>query len=204
MVHPLAPVGSLPRHRSTFVDGASEESLRALALAAQRHHAACSHGSPPVVGLEVLEPGFDCGFAETSIPAESDMRYPARPSLRPDPVSLHAEKLSNLISRQQFVHDRSFPRGVVKRPAECRGRVACRERARSSAVVAHPPRGCLISLRSCLSSNLGNCGSPGRYRAGRRMGGDVDGNLQIRRRESEIPGTSCQRRRSSVGRALHS
>src|SRR5450755_3961096 len=52
----------------------------------------------------------------------------------------------------------SFPRRVVERPAECRGRVACRKRAQSSAVVAHPPRGYLISSRSCLSPNLENCG----------------------------------------------
>ena len=80
-----------------------------LALAAQTHRASCSYGSAAVVGLEVLEPGFDCRFAETSIPAESDMRYPARSSLRPDPVGLHAEKLSNLISGQQFVHHRFLP-----------------------------------------------------------------------------------------------
>jgi hypothetical protein len=75
MLGPLAPVLGLPRHRSTFVDGASEESVRVLALGAQGHRAGCSYGSAAVVGLEVVEPGFDCGFAETPIPVESDMRY---------------------------------------------------------------------------------------------------------------------------------
>jgi len=184
---PLAPVLSLYRHRSTFANGASEESLPVLALATQRHRAGCSYGSVRAVGLEVLEPGFDCRFAETSIPAESDMRYPARSSLRPDPVGLHAEKPQQpdpAVNSLSMIVPSHGELGA--RPAECRGRVACRKRAQSSAVVAHPSRGCLISSRSCLSSNLENCGPQvGTVLAGERVA-TVDGNLQRRRRSRKI------------------
>jgi hypothetical protein len=166
-----------------FVNEASEESVRVLALAAQRHRARGSYGSAAVVGLEVLKPGFDCRFAETSIPAESDMRYPARSSLRPDPVGLHAEKLSNLISGQQFVHDRFLPTascGAAGRiPRSDRLQQACAKAGRRTASAAWV----LDLVALLLVTEPRKLRSPGRYRAGRRMGRDVDGNLKVGRRE---------------------
>jgi hypothetical protein len=71
------------------------------------------------LGLEATPPGFYGRFAKALVAPEPDVWNPARAGLSPDPLSLHAKPLSDLLCGQQSVHGTLLGVGTTtqRRPA---------------------------------------------------------------------------------------